>query len=73
MALLAPARSEEPEWLERSGHDPLVLAENFRDLRRVNRWLGGTYLTLQALAGLTAHWPSGSRLAVVDVGAGDGT
>jgi len=50
--------------------DPAVLAENLRDLRRVDRWLGGQTLTLAALHALAL--PSPDRLSVVDVASGGG-
>jgi len=44
-----------------------AVAGNLRDLRRVNRLLGGTRLSRLAIAGL---WPDGTSLAVLDVGTG---
>ncbi|MBX5491617.1 MAG: methyltransferase domain-containing protein [Chloroflexi bacterium] len=68
--LLRPARVDTPELLDRSGHDPALLAGNLADLSRVNRWLGGIRLTLQALERLVVDLPPGAALHIVDVGAG---
>lgn len=54
-------RSETPELLDAAGHDPAELASNFRDIRRVNRLLGGTAIILHHLPRLlTAIAPSGA-------------
>jgi hypothetical protein len=47
--------------------DPDAVAGNLRDLRRVNRLLGGTRLSRLAIDRL---WPDGTPLSVVDVGTG---
>ena len=44
-----------------------AVAGNLRDLRRVNRLLGGTRLSRLAIARL---WPDGSSMSVLDVGTG---
>ena len=44
-----------------------AVAGNLRDLRRVNRLLGGARLSRLAIARL---WPDGTSLAVLDVGTG---
>ena len=44
-----------------------AVAGNLRDLRRVNRLLGGTRLSRLAIDRL---WPGGTSLSVVDVGTG---
>ena len=63
-------RRDEPELMDQPGHDSAVLAGTVDDLRRVNRWLGGTRLTLRAFERLTMDLPTGAELSVVDVGAG---
>ena len=55
------------ELLDGPLDDPVALADNLRDLRRVNRWLGGVALSSAAIAALAAHR---SDLAVLDVGTG---
>ncbi len=47
-------RVDRPELIDLFGWDAALLAENLADIRRVNRWLGGTWLTLRALDRLTA-------------------
>jgi SAM-dependent methyltransferase len=61
------------ELLDGPLDDAPALAGNLRDLRRVNRWLGGTALTgraLEALAGPTAD--AGASISLLDVGTGAG-
>src|SRR6185295_19381324 len=55
------------ELLDGPLDDPVALADNLRDLRRVNRWLGGVALSSAAISALAAHR---SDLAVLDVGTG---
>ncbi|HVC34196.1 MAG TPA: methyltransferase domain-containing protein [Chloroflexota bacterium] len=64
------SRTDEPELIDRSGHDPAVLAENLADIRQVNRWLGGTWLTIRALDHLTAGMPPGAAVSILDVATG---
>lgn len=47
-----------------------ALASNLADLRRVNRFLGGSSLTLRGLQTLTASLPPGATLRVLDVATG---
>ena len=63
-------RRDERERLDEPGHDHVVLAGALEDLCRVNRWLGGTRLTLRALEPLAAGLAAGDELSVVDVGSG---
>jgi len=42
-------RSEETELMDEAVHDPAELAENFRDIRRVNHLFGGTSIVLRHL------------------------
>lgn len=65
-----PDRRDELELLDLPGHEPHLLAENLADVRRVNRWLGGCRLTIQALDSLTDSFRSGRKLDVLDVGTG---
>lgn len=55
------------ELLDGPLDDPRALADNLRDLRRINRWLGGVSLSrsaIRSLAGATA------ALSLLDVGTG---
>jgi len=56
-----------PELLDGPLDDPVALAGNLRDLRRVNRWLGGTSLSAAGIAALAAHRRD---LSMLDVGTG---
>ncbi len=63
-------RSEKLEMLDGEGHDPVLLAANLADMQRVNKWLGGTGLTIRALRMLLPDLQPGDELTVIDVGAG---
>jgi ubiquinone/menaquinone biosynthesis C-methylase UbiE len=56
-----------PELLDGPLDDPTALAGNLRDLRRINRWLGGVTLTATAIEALAAHRRD---LSILDVGTG---
>jgi ubiquinone/menaquinone biosynthesis C-methylase UbiE len=60
-------RTDAVELLDGPLDDPAALAANLRDLRRINRWLGGTSLTEPAIDALAAHR---AELTVLDVGTG---
>lgn len=72
MPILVPrlSRVDEPELIDRTDHDPAILAENLADIRRVNRWLGGSWLTCQALGRSVADLPPGADLSILDVATG---
>jgi ubiquinone/menaquinone biosynthesis C-methylase UbiE len=55
------------ELLDGPLDDPRALAANLRDLRRINRWLGGVALSAAAIDALAAHR---ADLTVLDVGTG---
>ena len=55
------------ELLDGPLDDLSALAGNLRDLRRINRWLGGASLTAPAIEALAAHRP---ELTLLDVGTG---
>jgi SAM-dependent methyltransferase len=56
-----------PELLDGRLDDPAALVGNLRDLRRINRWLGGVALTSAGIDALAAHRRD---LTVLDVGTG---
>jgi SAM-dependent methyltransferase len=57
------------ELLDGPLDDPAALAGNLRDLRRINRWLGGASLSTAAIEALAAHR---AQLTLLDVGTGGG-
>lgn len=57
------------ELLDGPLDDPAALAGNLRDLRRINRWLGGISLSAAAIEALAAHR---AELTLLDVGTGGG-
>ena len=60
-------RTDAAELLDGPLDDPAALRGNLRDLRRINRWLGGASLSADAIDALAAHR---ERLSVLDVGTG---
>jgi uncharacterized SAM-dependent methyltransferase len=60
-------RTNALELLDGPLDDPPALAANLRDLRRVNRWLGGASLSEPAIDALAAHR---AELTLLDVGTG---
>jgi SAM-dependent methyltransferase len=67
---LRPARAHEEEWMDFPGQDLALLAECLDDLRRLNRWSGGLYLTICALRHLTRELAPGAELKIIDVATG---
>jgi ubiquinone/menaquinone biosynthesis C-methylase UbiE len=63
-------RSEELELLDGGGREPAELAENFRDIRRVNSLLGGTATILRLLPDLLAITPLDRPVTMLDLGSG---
>src|SRR5512147_3071442 len=55
------------ELLDGPLDEPATLDGNLRDLRRINRWLGGVTLSAAALDALAAHR---AELTLLDVGTG---
>jgi ubiquinone/menaquinone biosynthesis C-methylase UbiE len=60
-------RTDAVELLDGALDDPAALTANLRDLRRINRWLGGVSLTALAIDALAAHR---DELTLLDVGTG---
>jgi ubiquinone/menaquinone biosynthesis C-methylase UbiE len=63
-------RSDEPEILDGEGREPAELAENFRDIRRVNSLLGGTATILRLLPALLEISPRERPVTILDLGSG---
>jgi SAM-dependent methyltransferase len=69
--LLAPLpRSEASELLDGAVDDPAELADNFRDIQRVNRLLGGTATVLRHLPALLADVPADRPAVILDLATG---
>jgi len=68
--LSPPPRSEQTELLDEDAHDPVELAANFRDIRRVNQLLGGTSTILRHLPPLLDRIPSGQPVTILDLATG---
>jgi ubiquinone/menaquinone biosynthesis C-methylase UbiE len=63
--------ADTPELLDGPLDDPVALAANLRDLRRINRLLGGTRLTRKALGALVGDRVGPVSLLDVGTGAAD--
>ena len=70
--MMVPARRNDPEWMDREGNTVEDLAPTLRDLRNVNRLLGGRATLLRALRPRFEAAPAGATVRVLDVGTGDG-
>ena len=68
--LVPPSRSDVPELLDGAVDDPAELAENFRDIQRVNRLLGGTSTVLRHLPALLDTVPAGRPATILDLATG---
>lgn len=63
-------RSGRRELMDEPGLDPGELAENLRDIRRVNRLLGGTSTTIHHLPELLASLPRDRTVTLLDLATG---
>ncbi len=69
MPLLTPPRIDEAELLDESDAPRADVERSLRDLRRINRYLGGIGIYRRALARLLVEGRAGAPL-VLDIGAG---
>jgi ubiquinone/menaquinone biosynthesis C-methylase UbiE len=65
-------RCDEAELMDLPDQDEVELAENLRDIRRVNRLLGGTAIILRHLPCLIASIPPTQAISVLDLATGSG-
>lgn len=69
--LLAPlARRDQPELMDQPDLDPIELAGNLRDIRRVNRLLGGASIVLRHLPTIITTAPRSYSLTLLDLATG---
>jgi SAM-dependent methyltransferase len=69
--LLSPlVRSEQTELMDEPGLDTNELAGNLRDIRRVNRLLGGTSIVLRLMPSLIGEWTPSEPLTLLDLATG---
>ena len=69
---LRPVRTHEEEWMDLPGQDPALVDECLDDLRRLNHFTGGIFLTLRTLGRLTREFALGDSLEILDVATGGG-
>jgi ubiquinone/menaquinone biosynthesis C-methylase UbiE len=71
--LPTPPHSEAAELLDTPGTIPApTLAHNLRDIRRVNRFAGGTAVVLRHLPELLMDVPRGATVTLLDIATGSG-
>lgn len=71
--LPTPPHSDAVELLDAPGAIPApTLAQNLRDIRRVNRFAGGTAVVLRHLPELLANVPRGTTITLLDIATGSG-
>lgn len=71
--LATPTHRDTPELLDTLVAVPAAsLAHNLRDIRRINRYLGGTAVVRAHLPALLAGVPHGETVSILDVATGSG-
>lgn len=70
MLLSHIARQHKPEILDGKSWNPEELRANFRDIRRVNRWGGGTAAVLNELPGLLHDISPEHEVSMLDLATG---
>lgn len=65
-------RIDQHELLDEGSHPDPELFGTFQDMQRVNTFLGGTRITLQAVNRLTGELQRGESLSLLDIGTGHG-
>jgi SAM-dependent methyltransferase len=68
--MLVPARRHDAEWMDREGNARADLEGALRDIRVVNRHMGGGRALLRAIEPFLDDLPAGDTLRVLDVGTG---
>ncbi|MEM7109509.1 MAG: methyltransferase domain-containing protein [Bacteroidota bacterium] len=64
-------RSDEPELMDDLNSDGPVIAQTLRELETINKWLGGNYVTINAIEKLV-HSSKAGTWRIVDIGCGGG-
>lgn len=64
------ARRDQPELMDGTDLDPAELTENLRDIRRVNRLLGGTSIILRHLPTILDSVPHARSITLLDLATG---
>ena len=69
-SLLVPKRSVTPEWMDRADNAKQDLEGALRDIRKVNRFLRGSKILVDALRPCLEKQQPGQTLTILDVGTG---
>jgi 2-polyprenyl-3-methyl-5-hydroxy-6-metoxy-1,4-benzoquinol methylase len=65
-------RSTQKEWMDDLECEGEVLEQTLRELKTINRWLGGNHVTTDGIQKLINAAPPKDRWKVVDIGCGGG-
>ncbi len=65
-------RSSEKELMDDLSFDGPIIEQTLRELETINKWLGGNYVTVQAIKKLVASQPAKKSWRIVDLGCGSG-
>jgi SAM-dependent methyltransferase len=68
--MLVPARRLDPEIMDRRDNAPEALHGALSDIHKVNRWLGGSKVILDAVRPYLEALPQDGTLSILDVGTG---
>jgi ubiquinone/menaquinone biosynthesis C-methylase UbiE len=65
-------RQREQEWMDEPAVDPLELRRSLIFIRRINRVLGYTRVTLGYFRRFSRGWSAGQKISILDVATGSG-
>ena len=65
-------RSKEQEIMDAPNIDNESLKKALADISRVNQWLGGNNITINAICSLVKKIPASTEIVICDLGCGDG-
>jgi SAM-dependent methyltransferase len=71
-SVLVPKRSLTPEWMDRADNSQQDLEGALKDIRKVNRFLRGSKILIDALRPCLEKQRDGETLTILDVGTGGG-
>ena len=69
-SLLVPKRSQTPEWMDRDDNHAHDLESALRDIHKVNRFLRGSKILIDAIRPCLDKQRPGETLTILDVGTG---
>ena len=72
MSISTKYRSDEPEIMDDFALEGEILRDALDKIAKINQFLGGNQLTLQAVENLIVNIPAQQEIVIVDVGCGNG-